>query len=1416
MALVALSKANSANKSTQPSLQTKALMCVCMVFVQRVDKLHREAWREFPYVEEADTPTEHSHSDVFYQPTFASFEAAVSSEGVDVAGTVLRNNVFDGNSLLEGPNEVMVVMGTGHGISHIKVGAPPGQASFTSLTSTTTLPTNIWRRVSRAVPPDQEPSCDDTLAFMGFMPQPNTGGGDCFWLSLQTHIGSVQQARKTVGRWLQSNIHHPAFCEADVLQAGGLTTEWQVNATVQAFQSALPSGLLVFHQPANTLILYAPQMAPVLLPMSAAVSFCCGDTPCLLYSRCETSACGHFELLRRTVESQSRPASASPVLPVVSASTLLLLPFVSGGMASDADFPMDLCVPLLIDNRTHQNRRFHNLNAPSVCFVDLCSPPIAQASPASPGGAVQASVPPDEADSEVICFEDFRSASSSCPPTELDSETNSSMESPLPAPLFGCSCIGHFGVCVCGWLRRVERHPHEPQTHRLLDFAPSPLEATRDFSGAFEADSVPEDFAPPANANSAPEMASGNPNMCVQSLPAMSPLRHVSASSPRSYGLLSMVPPMEVAPHTMSSRVEDDPIEDFDDLPGDAGHTPAMAGLTSATQTFFTRFYHLFSTRHTHPPAFSRVMLPRPNTPTLLDFDVPQAFASQASLDSPDDGAGRSASSSLPSIWGGMLASDSTPLATLGDSILAALLECGVPQALAQQAAAKFPTDLNAALDWVTESDRRHTCPRRSESSAPVPPAPSSWLSRINATPGVYLDLCTPSPQRPSPAPVEDEPAQSVALPPVPTSWVLPHQLLTVSQRASQYWASAREDALKAANHLYQQELLWASQPDRDLASRLVDGFLSLPAAPPQHFSSFGLTFDDLYSEELRLFHLRTSELADKALTVADACSIPFDVVGLCPFPLAVACILSSAADIAPEFLVVFFYSLAGWVCHHDLHAVFDLIKKDRRTRPRCMVQCICDSAAGKSPFWRGFVSLFFTGVDSHTSVFSSHPTLWADGGKKGLHIAQATDADLASRMMETEGKLFWASPECWLMLDTAHAKRFVDASKDKINFNLLECQNGNDYGPRSIKSCPQQIHVPTTNFGMLLLGQADCVHDFWGHAFSPGSPVRSKGFEGRPMFLFAGPARLLHQEQLISAETIYGFMKILLLNIARTVGRNVNTNFVDQPLQPANPMWWRQLKSAGLEAEEEAPACSQLAAAKWGYTCGAHIITNQLFLSSFASLPKNHVDLKRFLDGEEQGLVVQPPAPTAVPSSWQQLSDHAFLAAPRALSTFMSSLSIIYAEMQLPVEQRAGTKVVAAPGARPQAPPSFEHALSKALQRHRNKQHLHFNDIQTHINSKCRNQATYLQVFQLAADVGVGQLEGTGTRSDPYRLKLTLSNLSQANRARFGLEAELDHLPPMQGGGKRAQQASQPPKKKNKPGAGRPPAAHWLWKERS
>lgn len=82
--------------------------------------------------------------------------------------------------------------------------------------------------------------------------------------------------------------------------------------------------------------------------------------------------------------------------------------------------------------------------------------------------------------------------------------------------------------------------------------------------------------------------------------------------------------------------------------------------------------------------------------------------------------------------------------------------------------------------------------------------------------------------------------------------------------------------------------------------------------------------------------------------------------------------------------------------------------------------------------FWRAFVSPWFTGVDGGRSVFESRPHLWASGGPKGLHIAQSTDPDLANRMLETKGHLFWASPECWLTLDTAHAKKHAELMQQR------------------------------------------------------------------------------------------------------------------------------------------------------------------------------------------------------------------------------------------------------------------------------------------------------------------------------------------------------------------------------------------------
>ena len=59
----------------------------------------------------------------------------------------------------------------------------------------------------------------------------------------------------------------------------------------------------------------------------------------------------------------------------------------------------------------------------------------------------------------------------------------------------------------------------------------------------------------------------------------------------------------------------------------------------------------------------------------------------------------------LPRMSGGM----HTPaFHASDDSILAQLLHLEVPAHIARQAAALFPTDLNAALDWACSSERRH------------------------------------------------------------------------------------------------------------------------------------------------------------------------------------------------------------------------------------------------------------------------------------------------------------------------------------------------------------------------------------------------------------------------------------------------------------------------------------------------------------------------------------------------------------------------------------------------------------------------------------------------------------------------------------------------------------------------------------
>ena len=110
----------------------------------------------------------------------------------------------------------------------------------------------------------------------------------------------------------------------------------------------------------------------------------------------------------------------------------------------------------------------------------------------------------------------------------------------------------------------------------------------------------------------------------------------------------------------------------------------------------------------------------------------------------------------------------------------------------------------------------------------------------------------------------------------------------------------------------------------------------------------------------------------------------------------------------------------------HDLCAVFDPIKRDRSTRPRCMVQCICDAAAGKSPFWRTFVGCWFQGPDGISSVFQTHAHLWSAADAKGLyialHIAQGRRG--WDHMYPTSGDSIWVLVTSNLSLCSFHFKK--------------------------------------------------------------------------------------------------------------------------------------------------------------------------------------------------------------------------------------------------------------------------------------------------------------------------------------------------------------------------------------------------------
>eukprot|EP00434_Breviolum_minutum_P028258 symbB.v1.2.024998.t1/scaffold2404.1/size80018/2 len=1534
-------------KHPSSNLKAKALACILMLLVEKLFLLQAAAWRSLPSSAASSHPLTSSTEP--FRPTHGLVPLLL--DPLDESNNPLHNNIVHVESLLEREEEI-VVLGSNGGISHVKNCAqvlptaawrslPSSAASSHPLTSSTEpfrpthglvpllldpldesnnpLHNNIVH-VESLLEREEEivvlgsnggishvKNCAQVLptvpsnhglAWEGwsFEPVPNTGAGDCFWLALAPEVGSPDHARNVVASWLLEHHDHPATTDADDIRKGALTSEWHVNATVQAYQHVFREGLCVFHAPTQSAILYTPGRFPATLPFSQYASSFRVEIPCLLYTHASTDVTGHFERLlvhgprdhpieMVDVDLPNMFGGMNATAPACSVSSLVEFGIPHHvACQSVIRFPGDL--DAAVDWAMFEFEEVAsaaNASSPSSQVDELPAAPAEQAC----AGTILDAGSENHSSDRISQFSDaaildrisqFSEATILDAPSEIHSPDRISQFSEAailnaPSEIHSPDRISQVNAAISGAGSEI----HSPD--RISQFSgaagvPPFVSHDRELAALYVMCLYAAEARMHSNSSSDPPSLSyelglrsmepsGSSEVFVdssldeigaaQSTPPFSEAVGSFGNEP-AWGNESMSSMHDMVAHNaMLQNLH--PSQDYSPISATIPFTvqtpsqPFVPGCScigvygvcfcGGAPGLLTQVQSSFdaetSIPHMHGGMFNATT-PLSVVQQLQAMGVPAALANAAAarhpncinsdLDWASDSERRHCGArvdstaldvDLPGMVGGMNATPDRNNAP-SQSLFHQLLDMGVPVPVARQAATRCPTDINAALDWACSSERRHSRPfhRLLETEGVID------LDPLDTAPSVVARVSQPPPSwgawpiavPPAAAPdhlAESEADVGSAVAPsepfvAPLSLALvqvPQQVVSMAERASLYWQAAREDAHKFADALYQTELLAATGALMDtIPTRIIDSWLSLPATPPRHFSEFGLSFSDLFQEEVKLLGLRTTELHENKVAVSDACASQIDVVTLCPFPLAVAAILASAADIAPEFVIGFYYALAGWVCHHDLHALFDPIKKDRRTRPRCMVQCICDSAAGKSPFWRSFVSPWFTGVDAERSIFQTHPHCWATAGTKSLHFAQATDADLATRMMESGGRNFWASPECWLLLDTAHATRKAEASRDKINFHyLLECQNGNDYGPRSIKSSPVQIHVPTTNFGMLLLGQAECIHDFWGQVYTPGSPVRSKGFEGRPLFLFAGPARLCHRDQHISAEIIYAFLKAILLCIAETVGQNADAPFIHQPIKPENPTCWRDLQRAARQAEEDGPDCSQVAAAKWGYSCGTHIIAHHLFLSSFNSLPRSTEAMETLLSGGAGALALRP-APRDIPSHWFALSQDAFLSAPRFLSATMRSLSVIFAEMGLSLEERAGTKASTGPAkscSRSRIS-SSEQILAKALQRQKHKGYLFMTDLKPHMPSKLRCEPHFQVLFELAQSLGVGVIEGKypGTRAQPYRLKLTLENVGAAVRGQLGLEAEVvggqaaPSLPHIYGGGKTRPAAKQ------------------------
>ena len=247
----------------------------------------------------------------------------------------------------------------------------------------------------------------------------------------------------------------------------------------------------------------------------------------------------------------------------------------------------------------------------------------------------------------------------------------------------------------------------------------------------------------------------------------------------------------------------------------------------------------------------------------------------------------------------------------------------------------------------------------------------------------------------------------------------------------------------------------------------------------------------------------------------------------------------------------------------------------------------------------------------------------------------------------------------------------------------LLEAQNGGVYGPISIKSCKEQLLASRTNFGLFHVGQAGCVHDFWGRAFTACTPYRGIGLPERPTFLWAGEQP---EEDTVAATPVVQFAWSLWATLAMIMGHSQDHRaFLDNPIQlgaarnSREAQWWARFASGAKALKVEAPKCAEGAIKKYGYTTGSHLIVSHLYSCAFRFLKENRQHVERIRAGDPA--LLQQMRSTPVPPYFFNIQQaHLLMTTPAHLAYMAHSQTIIFNEMCLPERERADAEVIAGP----------------------------------------------------------------------------------------------------------------------------------------